>query len=169
MNIDTGIDELMRIKQRLYVPNKLKLDKIESEREHADYGAHTFTLNQHPVKFRIAKITPIKIGCFVALWQRHTDGSTIPYAIDDPFSFYIIHVINEKHCGQFIFPKDALVKNNILSNNGKGGKRGFRLYPAWDTPESKQAIKTQAWQLPYFVEIKKQQTVLPVELLQAIQ
>ena len=29
----------------------------------------------------------------------------------------------------------------------------MRVYPSWDNPDSKQALKTQKWQLPYFVDM----------------
>ncbi|RYE38879.1 MAG: MepB domain containing protein, partial [Sphingobacteriales bacterium] len=40
--------------------------------------------------------------------------------------------------------------HDILSGNGKNGKRGFRVYPPWDLTENSQARKTQQWQLEYF-------------------
>ncbi|WP_303966072.1 MepB family protein [Sporosarcina ureae] len=30
----------------------------------------------------------------------------------------------------------------------------LRVYPAWDQPTSKQAMNTQKWQLPYFVDMR---------------
>lgn len=29
----------------------------------------------------------------------------------------------------------------------------IRVYPGWDSPSSEQAMKTQKWQLPYFVDL----------------
>ena len=46
----------------------------------------------------------------------------------------------------------------ILSVNGQGGKRGFRVYPKWDLPENKQAKQTQSWQVSYFTD----QQLLPM-------
>lgn len=31
----------------------------------------------------------------------------------------------------------------------------IRVYPSWDKPVSKQAIKTQSWQLEYFIELSQ--------------
>lgn len=60
---------------------------------------------------------------------------------------------NNNKKGYFLFPKDALIKYKILStNNHKEGKRGFRLYPTWDSPISAQALRTQKWQGDYFHE-----------------
>jgi hypothetical protein len=43
--------------------------------------------------------------------------------------------------------------------NCKGGKRAIRVYPPWDKAESRQAEKTQKWQLEYFVEIPKNRSI----------
>nr|WGE07832.1 MepB family protein [Bacillus subtilis] len=37
-----------------------------------------------------------------------------------------------------------------MSHNSKKGKTAFRVYPPWTEPVSKQAVKTQQWQLRYF-------------------
>ncbi len=60
---------------------------------------------------------------------------------------------NEHHYGQFIFPKAVLLKQNILRTDSHPGKMAMRVYPSWDQPTSKQAINTQNWQLPYFVDM----------------
>ncbi len=56
------------------------------------------------------------------------------------------------------FPREILADHNILSVNGRGGKRGFRVYPKWDLPENKQAKQTQSWQISSFTE----QQLLPM-------
>ncbi|MDD5149384.1 MAG: MepB family protein [Flavobacterium sp.] len=35
----------------------------------------------------------------------------------------------------------------------------MRVYPIWDLTESKQAVKTQKWQLIYFLEIPFDETL----------
>lgn len=67
----------------------------------------------------------------------------------DPFDTFIINL--EKGLGYFSFPKDVLIKKGIISKEGKGGKRAFRIYPPWAELESTQAKKTQAWQKAFFV------------------
>lgn len=71
----------------------------------------------------------------------------------DPVDFYVISTRSDSILGQFVFPKAVLCDRDILSNNGQGGKRAIRLYPPWDHPTSRQAQKTQKWQLDYFLEI----------------
>ena len=64
----------------------------------------------------------------------------------------VIGTKTNDYFGQFIFPKSALIENGIISSDFKEGKRGFRLYPAWDETVNKQALKTQKWQSKYFLD-----------------
>ena len=60
---------------------------------------------------------------------------------------------NDHEFGQFIFPKEIIFKQNILRSSSTKGKMAIRVYPSWDSPTSKQAMKTQKWQLPYFIDM----------------
>lgn len=99
-----------------------------------------------------SKITPKKIGQFVSIWKRNEQGITVPYDVSDNFETMIIHSESIKNIGRFVFPKSVLKEKGIISNNKMGGKRGIRVYPPWDVPENKQAIKTQVWQVQYWKE-----------------
>jgi hypothetical protein len=123
------------------------------ETESKEYAAHSFAINGKSIKFRIAKTTPTKTGQFVTLWKRIENGPIAPFHIEDPIDFFIVSCRKENHLGQFIFPKKVLHDKGILSDNIKEGKRAIRVYPPWDTATSKQAQKTQQWQLDYFMEI----------------
>lgn len=68
----------------------------------------------------------------------------------------MISVRNDEHFGQFVFPKSILCEKGFVSSEGKDGKRAMRVYPPWDTTESKQAKETQKWQRDYFFEIHAQ-------------
>lgn len=107
-------------------------------------------MNNTFVHSRLSKITPKKIGQFVTFWTRNKNGITEPFKEEDNFDFLIINVNYENRCGQFVFPKSTLIKQGIISTITKEGKRGFRVYPIWDITESKQAIRTQKWQLNFF-------------------
>lgn len=117
--------------------------------ESADYFGCDFKTGGYSIKYRKAKITPKKVGAFVALWKRDTNGNTIPYDQNDAFNFYIIEIEDQLQRGYFLFPKEVLIKHAVLSS-AKEGKRGFRLYMPWNRVSSVQATKTQAWQTPYF-------------------
>jgi len=122
--------------------------KINTESK--EYNACSYTIDDMNILERTAKITPKKNGQFVTCWKRDIDGITVPYKETGSIDFFVIKVNSGENSGEFKFPKSALIKHGILSTEKKDGKRGFRVYPIWDTPTSKQAIKTQAWQLDYF-------------------
>ena len=60
------------------------------------------------------------------------------------------------------FQKKFFSKQNILRSSSTKGKMAIRVYPIWDSPTSKQAMKTQKWQLPYFVDMSNQNK-LPID------
>ncbi|WP_375103397.1 MepB family protein [Paenibacillus sp. RS8] len=145
--------DLLATQELVYNPCNLDCSDLIHEPHNAEYGAYMFNLNALSIRFRVAKITPTKIGQFVTLWERTGDGPIQPYDISDPADLFVISTRKENHFGQFVFPKAALANQDILSNKGEGGKRAIRVYPPWDTPTSRQAQKTQKWQLEYFLEI----------------
>ncbi|UIR57498.1 MepB family protein [Sphingobacterium sp. SRCM116780] len=135
------------------------LSNLKAELESQEYAAQNFDLESQCVKFRVAKITPTKIGQFVTLWHRNIAGITAPFEVDDPIDMYIIATQKDHNLGLFIFPKTVLFQKGILSHNGKGGKRGFRVYPIWDITINKQAQQTQAWQKLYFLDLTDHESV----------
>lgn len=58
--------------------------------------------------------------------------------------------------GQFVFPKAVLIEKGVITSLRKDGKRAIRVYPIWDVTQSKQAERTQKWQLNYFYEIREE-------------
>lgn len=129
------------------------------EEESSEYGAYFFDLNSLSVRFRVAKITPTKVGQFVTLWKRVGNSPIQPFDISDKIDLFIVSVRNGHNFGQFIFPKSALLQHAILSKNGNGGKRAIRVYPHWDITTSYQAKNTQLWQLKYFLEIPSKEAI----------
>lgn len=145
--------DFLATKNLVYDPCKLKYTPPILEAESAEYGACVLEVNNFSVRFRVAKITPTKSGQFVTVWKRLSNGPIQPYDISDPVDFFVISTRKDQHFGQFIFPKSVLCEQGIFSKNGRGGKRGIRVYPPWDKALNKQAQKTQQWQLKYFLEI----------------
>lgn len=137
----------------VYNNSSLAFFNFKIHPESIAYKACQFSLNDALVIYREAKITPKKVGQFVTFWKR-INGSTQPFNEEDTFDFFVVTVKANNKQGQFIFPKSILIKKGIISATGKAGKRGFRIYPSWDSTHSKQAISTQKWQLSYFHEIK---------------
>ncbi|WP_405006991.1 MepB family protein [Kitasatospora purpeofusca] len=123
------------------------------EAESAEYAAHEFTLDGLAVRFRAARTTPTKAGQFVTVWKRSPAGPIQPFDATDPVDLFVISTRDDDHFGQFVFPVDALRRHDVVSANGSGGKRAFRIYPPWVTPASRQADRTQAWQLGFFLHL----------------
>ena len=134
----------------------LPISNMHIELEGMEYDACQFELNGKTVIYRSAKVTPKKQGLFVTFWKRNVHKITTPFSETDKLDFYVINVKTETQFGQFIFPKDVLIAKGIISTAAKDGKRGFRVYPKWDSGLNKQATKTQVWQLKYFYEINNQ-------------
>jgi hypothetical protein len=124
------------------------------EAESSEYGACTFAINNLKILFRTAKITPTKTGQFVTLWKRINQGPIQPFDSADPIDIFIICTRKDDKFGMFIFPKSILINKEIVTDK-KEGKRAIRVYPSWDITTSKQAQKTQKWQLDYFLEIQQ--------------
>lgn len=138
--------------EKIYQPLQLSIENISKEKESSEFAAATFTLNGIWVKFRVAHITPTKTGQFVTLWKRENERAPIkPYDNTDLVDWVIVTVQKDSLSGLFIFPKEILLKKGIFSQQGKGGKRAFRVYPPWDKNLNKQAQSTQQWQFNYFL------------------
>ncbi len=91
----------------------------------------------------------------MTVWKRLPLGPIAPIDIEDNFEFVIIYVEKDNEIGQFVFPKPVLVAKGIVSRRLEEGKRGFRVYSPWEEAKNKQALKTQEWQLKYFLSLKK--------------
>jgi hypothetical protein len=141
----------------------------QREQESSEYGACRFELDGRAVVFRVAKTTPTKIGQFVTLWKRPTPSDEIaPLDSDDGVDIVVVSVADTSRRGQFVFNQNALLKHGVMSRKGQGGKRGIRVYPPWTKPVAKGAIKTQQWQLLYFVALAPQDAVAAERLRQLI-
>ncbi|WP_378186843.1 MepB family protein [Aquimarina sp. W85] len=139
--------------KEVFDPAKLPINNYSIENESQKYKACQFELGNVKIISRNAKITPKKVGQFVTFWKRSTTGLTEPFSESDRFDAYIVNVETKNAMGQFVFPKAVLIEKGIVASSSKEGKRGFRVYPSWDTPTSKQAIGTQQWQLNYFFKL----------------
>jgi len=147
------------IKDIVYDCCSLEVTNYILNKESQEYFACSYLLNEKRVISRTAKITPKKIGQFVVLWKRIDNGTIKPYHCFDAIDFVIVNVKDENYFGQFIFPKEELIKQGVFSADLKEGKRAIRVYPPWVIVTSKQAKKTQLWQLKYFLPITKNNKV----------
>ena len=153
ISLATIHSDLLATKDLVYSPCSFECSQLLVEAQNAEYGAYVYQINALAVRFRSAKITPTKVGQFVTLWERSEAGPIQPYDLSNSVDLFVISVRKDDNFGQFVFPKAVLCDHDIVSINGQGGKRAFRVYPPWDKPTSRQAQKTQNWQLDYFLEV----------------
>ena len=141
----------------------------QREKESGEYGACRLVLAGRVVVFRVAKITPKKIGQFVTLWKRPGPSKAIvPLDSDDGVDMVVVSVANADHRGQFVFDRQTLLEYGVMSRQGQGGKRAIRVYPPWSKPAAKDALKAQQWQLRSFVSLAPADAWEPARLRQLL-
>lgn len=145
--------DLLEIKKLLFENLTFEMTQPILEPESSEYGACSFVLNNLNIRFRTAKTTPTKTGQFVTLWKRSENGPIQPFDSTDSIDLIIISTRKNHLFGQFVFPTSILIEKGIVTHQNKEGKRAIRVYPPWDVTTSKQAQKTQKWQLDYFLKI----------------
>ena len=149
---DTVLEYLSKA---IYEPNQLIVRSIEEENQNSEYAAGKFVLStttiNKTVRLRVAKITPTKIGQFVTFWEKDENGTNQAFKYKEAPDLLVITAFKDNNTfGQFIFPKNILLKKDIFKTDSTKGKMGMRVYPSWDAPVSKTALATQHWQLNYF-------------------
>ncbi|MFH8370487.1 MepB family protein [Streptomyces sp. NPDC018031] len=145
--------DLLAAKTLVYDPSGFVCSLPVAEPESAEYAACAFVLDGRSVRFRVAKTTPTKAGQFVTVWQRSEEGPIRPFDAEDGVDLFVISSRDDDRFGQFVFPREVLCERGIVSRDGSGGKRGFRVYPPWVTTTSRQARSTQAWQVNHFLSL----------------
>ncbi len=157
-------DLIQQMIDRVCRPAELHVDGMQEEEEGEEYAAHAFSLNhQTKALFRVAKTTPKKIGQFVTLWKRpfpnlpSSAPGNKPAAIhvEDGIEFVVVMVQDKTQQGYFIFNAASLLANGIMARKAERGKTAFRVYPPWSKVEAKDAIKTQRWQVRYFLPVNE--------------
>ena len=78
--------------KNIYKKHNINISDLKPEKESLEYSACDATFDGKRAKFRIAKITPKKIGQFVTLWKRGNNGSIQPFDASDNIDFVIIAV-----------------------------------------------------------------------------
>ena len=85
---------LTYVNEILYKPNHLIIKNIQEENQNSDYGAGVFQLNSKSVRFRVAKITPNKIGQFVAFWEKDEANKNQAFSYDNATDLLVINTFN---------------------------------------------------------------------------
>ncbi|MCX4782845.1 MepB family protein [Streptomyces sp. NBC_01264] len=156
--------DLRAAKELVYDPCGFACSRPVPEAEGAEYAAHAFTLDGLAVQFRVARTTPTRTGQFVTVWKRSPDGPIQPFDVADAVDLFVVSSRGRGHgeFGQFVLPKDVLRRYGVLSVNGSGGKRAFRVHPPWVSTASRSAAAAQAWQLDHFLHLPGDPPVDPV-------
>ncbi|AVN62426.1 hypothetical protein CG001_02115 [Mesoplasma coleopterae] len=130
-----------------------KITDIKIEIINKEYEAAKFILHGETCYFRKVKKTPKKAGYFVAMYKIENKNTPINY--NDQINKLILYVLDGTNEGYFVFDKNTLLNNGILSFENKRGKMAFRVYPNWVNDLNSTAEKTKTWQMEHFFEIKK--------------
>ncbi|OJE44981.1 mep operon protein MepB [Bacillus proteolyticus] len=154
-----------KLDERIYQPNNLFITNQKEEKQNSEYAGGIFQLNNRSIRFRVSKITPNKIGQFVSFWEKGASMRNQAFSYDLAPDLLVITCIADNKLGQFIFPKEILLKEKILKTQNQKGKMAMRVYPIWDKPASNQAKKSQLWQLQYFVDLSDAENVAIDKLL----
>ena len=146
------------INTTIYHSIGMNINSIIEESQNHDYGAGKFDIdtgtNVRAVRFRVAKITPTKLGQFVSCWEKDIHNKNTAYTNQNAPDLLVITVFSIHGVfGQFVFPKNILLSKNILRTDTTQGKMAFRVYPSWVQVVSQSAVQTQRWQLDYFFEV----------------
>lgn len=151
-------DGLALVVHRLLAPLGLTAPSITAEADNAGYGAATFEVFGLSVRARTARVTPTKVGLFVAHWRRAPGGSTEPFDGVGSTDLVIVTTVEGDQAGAFLFPRGTLLAQGILAGavpagGVSAGRRGFRVYPPWSATTNAQAQRTQRWQGAFFVDL----------------
>lgn len=149
--ISTSLHILAKVQPNLTIDEK----DIQLETQNLAYEG--FSVANVQLRSRLAKHTAKKAGYFVTHYVSEPGEQNRPYCLDEAFETLAICIPDE---GAFLFPKDVLFKQGILSatNNPQDkltGKMGFRVYIPSEVCLNKTASKTQSWQAKYYMPINK--------------
>lgn len=151
-----SMDYLSRLFRKI---SDYPLEDYKVEEQNKEYEGTTFVLANQSFRSRKAKVTPKKLGYFVAFWEKNEKNKNQPYAINSAPDRLIITIIDQDKRGQFIFPKEILAEKKILTNGKNKGKMALRVYPDWLTGLNNTAAMTQEWQRLFFIDLTKRQDV----------
>lgn len=156
MNSEEILSEktIIYLKKQLNCTESFDYQTVVIETESKEYNGCRFLLNGKLIVSRKAKITPTKMGQFVTLYKRNSNKIIAPFDRSDAIDYVIVLVETANNSGQFVFPQSILFEKGVFSTDKKEGKRAIRVYPPWDAVVSKQAIKTQQWQLEFFKSLQ---------------
>lgn len=133
--------------------DRINTQVLTFEDYNKEYEGFIFEIDSKYFRSRLAKLTPKKPGYFVAFWTKDEMNKNRAFSEDESCDKLVISIIDGERRGQFIFPKEALVDQGILSSSKSKGKMAIRVYPSWTQELNATATKTKKWQSKYFVDL----------------
>ncbi|WP_052723889.1 MepB family protein [Paenibacillus wulumuqiensis] len=149
--MDNHFASLQWIHSILLQANIPDITNLQIESQNAAYEGMTFEIDTHTFRSRLAKHTPKKKGYFVVFWEKDIDNNNRAYSDKECPDQVIVNVMDHDKQGQFIFPREILLKHGILRSGDQKGKMAMRVYPDWEDELNTAARRTQKWQLLYFI------------------
>ena len=111
-------------KEKIYEPNNLNVKFAEEERQNYKYGAGKFEVSGRTVRFRVAHITPTKIGQFVAMWKKDKTNKNQAFSVEGaPDLLVIMTIKNKTEWGSIYFSKTSSSKATDFKN--ESNKRAY--------------------------------------------
>ncbi|QIL46533.1 MepB family protein [Vagococcus coleopterorum] len=128
-------------------------ERLQIESQNSEYEGCWFDLNGKTYRSRLAKKTPTKAGYFVVAWEKDRENVNQAYNFESAKDYLVINIIDNDLRGQFLFPKEILIKKGIIKTEEQKGKMGFRVYLPTEQDLNKTATQTQRWQKAYYTDV----------------
>lgn len=130
------------------------MENIQLEEQNRNYEGLVFydSNNNVCIRSRLARKTNKKDGYFVSFWTKNEQGNNEAYSYQNSPEYTAI-VIDKQ--GLFLFPKEILLREEILKSESSKGKMGIRVYPPLCSQLNRNAERSQRWQCKYYHDIKK--------------
>lgn len=109
--------------------NNFSFENLHYERQNEEYEGTTFSINTHTFRSRLAKSTPKKKGYFVAFWEKDITDKNQPFLYENSPDKLIITILDGQLSGQFIFPKEVLLKKGFSKAKLQMGKSRCEFIP----------------------------------------
>ena len=136
--------------------DKVIIKKEHEETQNSEYEGLIVTINGQSYRSRLTKLTPKKVGYFVAFWEKGPNNQNQAFDMTNTPDKLIISIIDGDLKGRFVFPKSILIKQGILRREHAKGKMAIRVYPTWLDQLNATARQTQQWQGAYFVDLSSE-------------
>lgn len=111
------------VNKMIYEPSGLTVKSVQEEKQNSKYGAGIFRLSSRTVRFRVANITPTKVGQFVAFWEKDENNKNQPFTYEEAPDLLVITAFkNDSGLDNLFFQKKFFSNRKFLSPVHQRGK-----------------------------------------------